>query len=120
LTRGYADNAAARQAATRLRRENARLQARIARLEEALKKQGGAPSHRRPEPPHQRPPEPPPPEPDQTGGLKRSRASIEAEMRRLLGDPETARLPDRELSRRTGLSPQTIGNWRRRLFDNEA
>jgi hypothetical protein len=46
--------------------------------------------------------------------LKRSRATIAAEMRKVLGDPVLAGLSDRELARRTGLSPQTIGNWRRR------
>ena len=34
---------------------------------------------------------------------------------RLLRDPDTSSLPDRELARRLALSPQTIGNWRRRL-----
>jgi hypothetical protein len=36
-------------------------------------------------------------------------------MRRLLSDSTTADLSDRELARRTGLAPQTVGNWRRRL-----
>ena len=43
------------------------------------------------------------------------RASIAAMMRQVFSDPELARLGDRELARRYGLSPTTIGNWRRRL-----
>ena len=37
-----------------------------------------------------------------------------AEVERLLSDPATATLPDREIARRVGVSPQTIGNIRRR------
>jgi transposase-like protein len=47
--------------------------------------------------------------------LKRSRATIAVEMHKMFGDPTLAQLSDRELARRTGLSPQTVGNWRRRL-----
>jgi hypothetical protein len=47
--------------------------------------------------------------------LKRSLAAIEARMRAVLNDPRLARLSDRELARRTGISPQAVGNWRRRL-----
>jgi hypothetical protein len=47
--------------------------------------------------------------------LSHSRAAIAAEMRRVFADPDLAKLADRELSRRIGLSPTTIGNWRRRL-----
>jgi hypothetical protein len=39
--------------------------------------------------------------------LKRSRLNIEAEMRAMFADPESAALSDREIARRTGLSPQT-------------
>jgi hypothetical protein len=55
-------------------------------------------------------PEAPPPPP-----LKRPRAAIEAAMRKILSDPELAKLADREIARRTGLAPTTVGNWRRRL-----
>jgi hypothetical protein len=53
----------------------------------------------------------------QGGGrnLKRSLAQVETRMRSVLGDPQLSRLSDRELARRTGISPQAIGNWRRRL-----
>ena len=37
-----------------------------------------------------------------------------AEVLRLLSDMQTAALPDREIARRTGVSPQTVGNIRRR------
>jgi hypothetical protein len=47
--------------------------------------------------------------------LKRSLAQIEARMRSVLGDPRLSCLSDRELARRTGISPQAVGNWRRRL-----
>jgi hypothetical protein len=55
-----------------------------------------------------RPEAPKPPE------LKRPKAAIAAVMRKILSDPELARLSDRELARRTGLSPTTVGAWRRR------
>ena len=38
-----------------------------------------------------------------------------AAMRKILSDPELAKLADREIARRTGLAPTTVGNWRRRL-----
>ena len=47
--------------------------------------------------------------------LKRSLATIEARMRTILRDPRLSRLSDRELARRTGISPQAVGNWRRRV-----
>jgi hypothetical protein len=52
-----------------------------------------------------------------TGGtsLKHSLAAIEARMRAVPRDPQLARLSDRELARRTGISPQAVGNWRRRV-----
>lgn len=37
------------------------------------------------------------------------------EVMRLLADPATAALPDREIARRVGVSPQTVGNLRRRV-----
>jgi transcriptional regulator with XRE-family HTH domain len=45
--------------------------------------------------------------------LKRTRAAIEATIRAIL--KEEPSLSDREIARRTGLAPQTVGNWRRRL-----
>jgi hypothetical protein len=53
--------------------------------------------------------------PPHTGSLKRTRAEIAAKMRDLLGDAHLSVLSDREIARCTGLSPQTVGNWRRRL-----
>jgi transcriptional regulator with XRE-family HTH domain len=47
--------------------------------------------------------------------LKRSRAEIAAAMRAIFDDPLSYFLSDREIARRTGLSPQTVGNWRRKL-----
>ena len=47
--------------------------------------------------------------------LKRSLAAIETRMRAVLRDPRLSRLSDRELARRTGISPQAVGNWRRRV-----
>jgi hypothetical protein len=45
--------------------------------------------------------------------LLRTRADIEATIRAIFkNEPH---LSDREIARRTGLSPQTAGNWRRRL-----
>jgi hypothetical protein len=38
-----------------------------------------------------------------------------AEVRRLLSNMDTARLSDREIARRVGVSPQTVGNIRRRM-----
>jgi hypothetical protein len=38
-----------------------------------------------------------------------------AEVRRLLSNVDTSRLSDREIARRAGVSPQTVGNIRRRL-----
>jgi hypothetical protein len=52
--------------------------------------------------------------------LRRSLAMIEARMRAVLGDPRLARLSDRKLARRTGISPQAVGNWRRRLAAEQA
>ncbi len=45
----------------------------------------------------------------------RSNADKRAEVLRLLGDPLTARLADREIARQAGVAPQTVSNWRRRL-----
>lgn len=39
------------------------------------------------------------------------------EVIRILADPELAVLPDREIARRVGVSPQTVGNLRRRVAD---
>lgn len=39
------------------------------------------------------------------------------EVIRLLSDPAMADLPDREIARRVGVSPQTVGNLRRRVGD---
>lgn len=39
------------------------------------------------------------------------------EVMRLLSDPAMAALPDREIARRVGVSPQTVGNLRRRVAD---
>ncbi len=47
--------------------------------------------------------------------LPRTQAEKRAAVLNLLRDPDTSALPDRELARRLALSPQTIGNWRRRL-----
>jgi hypothetical protein len=47
--------------------------------------------------------------------LRRSRAEIAETVRAMLSDPDLSALSDREIARRTGLSPQCIGNWRRRL-----
>jgi hypothetical protein len=47
--------------------------------------------------------------------MAHSRAAIEATMRAIFADAEQARQRDRELARRTGLSPTTVGAWRRRL-----
>ncbi len=52
--------------------------------------------------------------------LKRSLAMVEARMRAVLRDRRMARLSDRELARRTGISPQAVGNWRRRLAAEQA
>jgi hypothetical protein len=52
--------------------------------------------------------------------LRRSLAMVGARMRAVLGDPRLARLSDRELARRTGISPQAVGNWRRRLAAERA
>jgi DNA-binding transcriptional ArsR family regulator len=49
------------------------------------------------------------------GALPRTQAEKRAAIMALLRDPATSGLADRELARRLALSPQTIGNWRRRL-----
>jgi hypothetical protein len=36
-------------------------------------------------------------------------------MRAVLHNLQLSRLSDRELVRRTGISPQAVGNWRRRV-----
>jgi len=46
--------------------------------------------------------------------MAHSRAAIAALMREIFTDPQRRQLTDRELARQTGLSPTTIGNWRRR------
>jgi DNA invertase Pin-like site-specific DNA recombinase len=38
-----------------------------------------------------------------------------AEVKRLLSNVDTAHLSDREIARRVGVSPQTVGNIRRRM-----
>ena len=43
------------------------------------------------------------------------RGDVPAIIRRALAQPELAALSDRELARRFRISPQTVGNWRRRL-----
>jgi hypothetical protein len=47
--------------------------------------------------------------------LKRTRPQIAAAMRAIFNDPRLAQLADREIARRTGLAPQSVGNWRRRI-----
>ncbi len=42
------------------------------------------------------------------------------EVMRMLADTELAALPDREIARRVGVSPQTVGNLRRRVGDGSA
>lgn len=42
------------------------------------------------------------------------------EVMRILADPDQASLPDREIARRVGVSPQTVGNLRRRVTDGTA
>jgi hypothetical protein len=71
------------------------LRAHITELEQELKELRGAPPG--------------------TGSLKRARAEIAATMRAIFGDTWLSHLSDREIARRTGVSPQTVGNWRRRL-----
>jgi DNA-directed RNA polymerase specialized sigma24 family protein len=56
----------------------------------------------------------------QRKSLRRSMAMIEARMRAVLRDRRLKRLSDRELARRTGISPQAVGNWRRRLAAEQA
>lgn len=56
----------------------------------------------------------------QRKSLRRSMAMIEARMRAVLRDRRLARLSDRELARRTGISAQAVGNWRRRLAAEQA
>jgi hypothetical protein len=50
-----------------------------------------------------------------TGNLKRTRAEIAVTMRGILTDRRLSQLSDREIARRTGLSAQSVGNWRRRI-----
>jgi hypothetical protein len=52
--------------------------------------------------------------------LRRSLAAIETRMRAVLGDARLSKLSDRELARRSGMSPQAVGNWRRRLVAERA
>jgi hypothetical protein len=52
--------------------------------------------------------------------LKRTRAQIAATMRAIFIDPRLAQLTDREIARRTGLAPQSVGNWRRRIAAERA
>ena len=49
------------------------------------------------------------------GSPRRTRAEIAATMRSIFGKFQLAQLSNREIARRTGLSPQAVGNWRRRL-----
>jgi hypothetical protein len=56
----------------------------------------------------------------QGGSFRRTRAAIEDRLRVVLGDRRLSRLSDREIARRTGVAPQTIGNWRRRLAAEHA
>jgi DNA-binding CsgD family transcriptional regulator len=45
----------------------------------------------------------------------RSATERRAEVKSLLSQPDTAQLSDREIARRVGVSPQTVGNIRRRM-----
>jgi Homeodomain-like domain len=49
------------------------------------------------------------------GTLKRTRAEITATMHGIFKESRLSQFSDREIARRTGLSPQTVGNWRRRI-----
>ena len=53
-------------------------------------------------------------------GLPRTHKQKSAAITTLLTDPKTGDLSDRELARRLLVSPQTIGNWRRRLGQRKA
>lgn len=55
----------------------------------------------------------PAPAPAQAGQAS-STAARRAEVLRLLSNLDTARLPDREIARRAGVSPQTVGSLRRK------
>jgi hypothetical protein len=48
-------------------------------------------------------------------GDRRTASDRRDEVTRLLCNVDTAKLPDREIARRVGVSPQTVGNIRRRL-----
>ncbi len=52
--------------------------------------------------------------------LPRTHKQKSAAITTLLTDPKTGALSDRELARRLLVSPQTIGNWRRRLGQRKA
>ncbi len=52
--------------------------------------------------------------------LPRTHKQKSAAIKTLLTDPKTGALSDRELARRLLVSPQTIGNWRRRLGQRKA
>ncbi len=52
--------------------------------------------------------------------LPRTHKQKSAAITSLLTDPKTGALSDRELARRLLVSPQTIGNWRRRLGQRKA
>jgi hypothetical protein len=54
------------------------------------------------------------------GNLKRTRAEIAKRMCSILNDTRLSSLSDRAIARRTGMSPQTVGNWRRRLAAKRA
>jgi hypothetical protein len=47
--------------------------------------------------------------------LKRTRTEIATRIRAIFNDPRLSQLTDREIARRTGLAPQSVGNWRRRI-----
>jgi hypothetical protein len=54
------------------------------------------------------------------GSATNLRRSLAARMRAVFGDARLSKLGDRELARRTGISPQAVGNWRRRLAAERA
>jgi hypothetical protein len=52
-------------------------------------------------------------------GQRETTTDRRAEVIRLLSNVDTAHLSDREIARRVGVSPQTVGNIRRRLADED-
>jgi DNA-binding CsgD family transcriptional regulator len=55
-----------------------------------------------------------PPQPVQNGQARTTASDRRAEVVRLLSNVDTSRLSDREIGRRIGVSPQTVGNIRRK------